>query len=427
MPSLSDLDMQQERVYLNAPLDGVIMVKGPPGSGKTIMAFYRSMILSEKDTSVSILMYNNVLSQYIASTDTGEERDAGGSVKVCTQAKWSYSWWRSAYGFRAKPPLEEGPGWRPVDWAQVAKFVIAEKSSSSVENLHWGHLVIDEGQDFYKGFYEALNFMRMRPWPGDAPGLTIFADDNQQLNEDHNSTTREVIDALGLRGNKERCYELTKNYRNTQEIYGLAKYYRIFRMQADDPDRTGEQPEVRLLGDRADSIATITRLCKRNRGKEIGIVIPNNKKMVRQYHKELAKALESEGFTVQAYNSGSKVLTAESLEFDESSTVTVLNMASVKGLEFDVVFAAEMQSMDVSDDRLEAACKNLYVLCSRARENLFLCFTLDGEDADYEGSAPPSLGLIPPENKNLCRYLPKERWDKLSPHVKALSVPRHVD
>ena len=412
---------------MNAPLDGVIMVKGPPGSGKTIMAFYRSIILSEKGTSVSILMYNNVLSRYIASTDTGDSRDVTAGIKISTQASWSFSWWRSAFGFKARPPLEEGPGWRPVDWAQVAQYVLAEKSSSSLAKLHWGHLVIDEGQDFDKGFFMALNFMRMRPWAKGPPGLTIFADDNQQLDEANNSTTREVIDALGLRGDKERCYELTKNYRNTQEIYNLAKYYRIFKMQADDPDRTGEQPEVRLLGDRNDSIATITRLCKRNRGKEIGVVIPNNKKMVKEYHKELKKQLEPDGFTVQAYNSGSKVLTVESLQFDQPSTVTVVNMASVKGLEFDVVFAAEMQSMDVSDDRLEAACKTLYVLCSRARENLFLCFTLDGDDADYEGSVPPSLGLIPPEGQKLCRYLPVERWKKLSPHVRPLAVPRHAE
>ena len=58
---------------------------------------------------------------------------------------------------------------------------------------------------------------------------------------------------------------------------------------------------------------------------------------------ELKNQLVSDGFTVQAYNSGSKVLTVESLKFDKPSTVTVLNMASVKGLEFDVVFLAHVR------------------------------------------------------------------------------------
>jgi superfamily I DNA/RNA helicase len=198
-------------------------------------------------------------------------------------------------------------------------------------------------------------------------------------------------------------------------------------MQAEDPDRRGEKPEVRLLGTRAESIETIAKLAKRNRGKELGVVIPNNKKMVRHYHKELSKKLSSAGFTVQAYNHASKVLTADSLTFDQGNTITIVNMASVKGLEFDVVFAAEMQSFDVADDRLEAACKNLYVVCSRARENLYLCFTLDEEDADFDGIAPPSLGLLPPEKAGLCRYLPKERWSKLSRRIEVLAVPRHVD
>ena len=427
MPSLSDLDLEQERVYLNAPLDGVIMVKGPPGSGKTIMAFYRAVLLAEKSINVVILMYNVVLSRFISSTDAGEERALDSHIKITTQAKWSFNWWRTAFGYRSRPPLEEGPGWRPVDWYEVAKTVLQETSKNNLSKLHWGHLVVDEGQGLGKEYYEALNMMRLRDWEVGAPGVTVFADDNQQLDEQINTTTKEVIDALGLRGDSSRCYELTKNYRNTLEIGRMAKYYRIFSMQAEDADRRGEKPEVRLLGSRESAIETIAKLAKRNRGKELGVVIPNNKKMVRHYHKELGKKLSSAGFTVQAYNSNSKVLTADALEFDQGSTITILNMASVKGLEFDVVFAAEMQSFDVTDDRLEAACKNLYVICSRARENLYLCFTLDEEDSGFDGIVPPSLGLLPPETASLCRYLPKERWSMLSKQITVLDVPRHVD
>jgi len=425
MPSLSDLDLEQERVYLKAPLDGVIMVKGPPGSGKTIMAYYRADILAEKATQVVIMMYNVVLSRFVSSTENGDGAQFREHVKIKTRDKWIFGWWRSAYG--CWPPQEQVQGFRPVLWGEVAKTVYQESSASKLAKLHWGHMVIDEGQDFGKEFYEALNMIRLRNWNGDAPGITIFADDNQQIDVHNNSTTRELIDALGLRGDEDRCFGLSKNYRNTLEIGNIAKYYRIFKMRAEDSDRHGELPEVRLLGTRNEAIESIARLIKRNKGKEIGIVVPNNKSMVRKYHTALKKILEPNGFTVQAYNSRSKVLTVDKLEFDKGSTVTILNMASVKGLEFDVVFAVEMQSFDVSDDRLEAACKNLYVVCSRARENLYMCFTLDEDESDYIGTVPPSLGLIPAESDGLCRYLPKERWAKLSGSVKMLKVPRHVE
>ncbi len=424
LPSLSDLDREQERIYLNAPLDGVVVIVGPPGSGKTIMALYRASILSESLEKISILMYNKVLSRFVATDATGSASVSAANVQVTTRDKWVYGWWRSAYG--TQPPLEDTPTrFRPADWPEISRYALKEQSPERLAKLHWGHLVIDEGQDFARVFYTCLNLIRTRQWKAADPGLTVFADDNQQLDENRNSTTGEIIDALALR-DAGRNFVLHKNYRNTKEIGELAKYYRIFQHQADDSPRAGEKPVVRLFKTREEAIETIARQIRTKIGKEVGVIIPDNKKLVRDYFSGLKKELSGSEFSVQAYNSNSKTLTVDSLDFDQANTVTILNMASAKGLEFDIVFIVEMQDMAIDEDKLEAAAKKLYVATSRARESLSLCFSLESTLDPNAATAAPALGLIPPEDQGLCRYHPEERWAAVKQNLQPLKIPRQA-
>lgn len=64
-PGYEDLSLEQDEVY-NLPLDGKSLVSGPPGTGKSVMALYRAQALSIDDRTPAILMFNNVLKQYIA-------------------------------------------------------------------------------------------------------------------------------------------------------------------------------------------------------------------------------------------------------------------------------------------------------------------------------------------------------------------------
>jgi len=65
LPDYSDLSEEQDSIYLDAPMDGTVFVTGPPGTGKTVIAFYRADVLAEKDPdSVTVAMYNRVLNQY---------------------------------------------------------------------------------------------------------------------------------------------------------------------------------------------------------------------------------------------------------------------------------------------------------------------------------------------------------------------------
>ena len=52
--------------------------------------------------------------------------------------------------------------------------------------------------------------------------------------------------------------------------------------------------------------------------------------------------------------------------------VTVLNKASVKGQEFDAVFIMDLEAFIPCTD--DAMCRGMYMMCSRARDNLFLVY-----------------------------------------------------
>ena len=57
-PSLAQLDKDQREIYTGAPPGESIVVKGPPGTGKTVMAFHRAAVLARMSESSSVIMYN---------------------------------------------------------------------------------------------------------------------------------------------------------------------------------------------------------------------------------------------------------------------------------------------------------------------------------------------------------------------------------
>ena len=61
---------------------------------------------------------------------------------------------------------------------------------------------------------------------------------------------------------------------------------------------------------------------------------------------------------------------ADSLQFDVPGHVTVLNVASAKGLEFDTVFVVDPGQLLGMGSSEIATKMTMYVVCSRARDRL---------------------------------------------------------
>jgi DNA helicase-2/ATP-dependent DNA helicase PcrA len=64
LPNASDLNEEQEQVYLYAPQDGRVLVSGPPGTGKTVLAVLRGVEAARRGRRVVVAMFNRMLEAY---------------------------------------------------------------------------------------------------------------------------------------------------------------------------------------------------------------------------------------------------------------------------------------------------------------------------------------------------------------------------
>ncbi|MFA0025893.1 DNA/RNA helicase, partial [Vibrio sp. 10N.261.49.A5] len=74
-------------------------------------------------------------------------------------------------------------------------------------------------------------------------GITILADENQRLQEGHNSSLEDIRHNLKIKADRE--FRLTKNFRNTKPIAELAKHFYtgLSTGVPESPDKSGGLPK----------------------------------------------------------------------------------------------------------------------------------------------------------------------------------------
>jgi DNA helicase IV len=344
LPTYDELSSVEEQFeVLEHPLDESLFVVGPPGSGKTVLAVQRADMASEwtEDEPVLIVTYNRMLRRLLYLLNEGA---------VDTRTMHSFVW--ADYLRRTGMPVPTEPN---DSYAYMWTEMLARLRHARVVPDS-SHLVVDEGQDLPKGFFAYVSHYVAR-------ALTVFADDDQAL-----SQQRTTLEQIKRAANLDDPIILKRNHRNTPEVAAVAEHFHSGRLPAAEVTRRANGELPRLIRSRdTDYTADLVSRWRQTRGGTIGVVVHRNQPTGTELHRKLKARLP-----------GSRVDIYRNDEQNEDSTnimqdgVTVLNKKSVKGQEFDAFFILELQCFIPFTN--EAERRTMYMMCSRARNNLFLVY-----------------------------------------------------
>ncbi len=261
-----------------------------------------------------------------------------------------------------------------IDWAGIAKHILDHDESIPDTALDLGTLLIDEGQDFPAGFYRTLRqISALAASRGNnvshPPRCFVLADENQQIT-DENSTLDEIAGALRI--TEENRYLLLDNFRNSKEIAELARsFFADVGVLPRVPERSSEKPVYARVASRVEIVERIKIWLTNNPGKETGIFVFDEvtRKAMATALQEGLRRMRGRNITIQTYSWKSRRENkVENLLFDTPDVVTVLNMQSSKGLEFDAVFIVDLHEAQIGLYGTDRFKMQMFVAVSRARE-----------------------------------------------------------
>ncbi len=197
---LLDASREQELILNRARSRRRVEVVGPAGSGKSMLAAEKARRLAREGYRTLLVCFN----QRLATTLMRELADAPapGGLEITTFHRLCERLGTTAGVLPARPaPIP--PAW----WDETLPAALeAAIDALPAERFH--AIVVDEGQDFARGWLETLDFLL---WSPGEDVLWVFHDPGQALYR------ADVVGELGL----ERI-ELHENWRNPESVAALA-------------------------------------------------------------------------------------------------------------------------------------------------------------------------------------------------------------
>ncbi len=344
LPTYEELAKVEEQLdVLEYPLDKSLFVIGPPGSGKTVLAEQRARMVAElvkEKSDVVVVTYNRMLRRLF---------DVLSKSGVIARTMHSFIWHDYRKRTGENPPVDP-PDSFVYQWEAMLEQLAT--NHQVVSNI--SHLIVDEGQDLPQGFFE-YGFRHVTQI------LSVFADENQALS-DQFSTLKKIKHAASL----EDPIILRHNHRNTPEIARLAEHFHGGQLPVADVLRShGEIPRL-VKSTVIDSTVKMVSNWFETRSGNVGVIV-NQNQSGQVYFDKLCSLLPN--VRVDFYSNERK---NEDQINIVSPGITVMNQKSVKGQEFDTVFILELDRFIPCTS--ETARRTMYMMCARARDNLFLVY-----------------------------------------------------
>ena len=338
LPNGSDLSEEQLDI-INLPVTRDWVIKGAPGTGKTVMAIYRAGQASQisKGKPVLMLVYNNPLMRFLSTAIQGNYYK---NVRVLTYHQWLYNIYNEyKLGYIPK----EG---KDYNWAVIA-------SELAGVGKKYSHIIIDEAQDFPVELLQILKEL--------SDHMTCFIDPNQAI-EIGKTDTYAAIKTLCV----ESPYKLTRNFRNTKPIRDLSALYCKDGEPAPS-SMPGKKPVIIKCsaGNFDDQNRRMAEIIRRNKEKSIGIIV--NPKALNNTFNSLRELLPKD-VIVQMH----KAMTQSRIDFDEPG-VKILSYGTMKGLEFDMVLLPMFDKIEMQDGGIVDA-NRAYVAITRPISELYLFY-----------------------------------------------------
>lgn len=334
LPNGSDLSKEQLDI-INLPTSKDWVIKGAPGTGKTVMAIYRAGQLARKE-KVLLLVYNRPLMLFLSTAIKGEY------FKNCVVSTY-HQWLSDFYKEEFHEPYPRLSQWEP-DWEEI------EMDTGAVPVPYYDHVIVDEAQDFPIELLRILKYL--------SSNITCFIDPNQAIEAGKTST----IDAI-----KEICveapYTLTRNFRNTKEIRDFSAIFCNDGVPAKALS-SGKKPIIIQCDDYDDQTKEMVRIILQNKEKSIGVIV--NSKNLERVFKSLDKELDDD-VDMELYKT-----MRSTIDFDVDG-VKIVSYGTMKGLEFDIVLLPRFEKVKSTDDEV-ADLNRIYVATSRPLSELYLFY-----------------------------------------------------
>ncbi|AFD28117.1 AAA family ATPase [Deinococcus gobiensis] len=362
LPAYEDLSKEQDAV-LTLPLDGRYLIGGAPGTGKTVVALYRASRMAREGKSLRFLMYSKLLSAYTTATASGGAT-APLTASISTYHRWLSSLYWSTY--RKPTPTMPDNTWA-FDWNNIIAQMAEKPPARTMD-----HLLIDEGQDLPSELYTVTSIFLTE-------NITVFADENQRITSTQ-TMMHEIRAAAGIP--QHNTFTLTQNFRNTVQIHNLACWFHRGSPTglATPPVRRGNRPTFLDSADLSAQVDYIQRYEQLNANRSIGVLVRTRSELKKILHMLNGRTHNP----VHVYLSKEKVMP----EFDRDG-ITILCHDSAKGLEFDTVFLPGLEYVDAARVEQADVMMKMYVLCTRARQDLFLMYA--GETCALRDALPDDL------------------------------------